>query len=54
MRGRAVELEPEDMTDPERLKAKGLNPEEIKEVLAHQTDHDDSERREPTPGDYRR
>lgn len=53
MRGEAVELTPEDMVSREALLAKGLTEDEADEILAHQHEHDDPERGEPTPADYR-
>lgn len=53
LRGEAVELTPEDMMSKDALLKKGLTSEEADEILAHQTEHDDPERGEPTPADYR-
>ena len=47
-----ITLTPDDM-NRDALLEKGFTPEEIDLILAHQTDHDDDERGESSPSDYR-
>lgn len=48
-----IELKPEDMVSRERLISRGLTPDEADEFMRHQQEHDDPQRGDPHPDDYR-